>query len=1076
MYLSEHTVIDDDVLITATGAITNHRDHSPTLTITGNIINNGSIYNWNTRSLTVRLQGDITNNGSWSNNYTHLDGTTDQNISCGGTGAFSGSHFYNNNTGNVIATGDLNFTNCNADFQDLGNLDLSGGFDIYADDSILYDFNITGGNGSTINMVNGDYAYDLEASDIILDGEVILWGADCNFTGSLINNGTITNYISGSAVLGIEGDFVNNGDIFNWNCRYITLNLEGDVTNNGTWTHHYTNFTGTTDQTIICGAGSSFAGLYCDNTNTGSIIAGSDITFVGCDVDFQDIGILDLSGGFVLYADDSILYDLNVIGGNGATINMSNGRYAYDLEASDIILDGEVILWGADFSFTGLLTNNGIMKNYISGSAVLGIEGDFVNNGDIFNWNSRYITLNLEGDVTNNGTWTHHYTNFAGTSDQTIVCGSGSSFAGLNCTNTNTGSLIAGSDISFVDCNVDFNNIGVLDISAGYNLNVSDGYLYNIYILGGNGTELNMSDGAYFYYSSAEDIILSGITEMYGTCDFPGYVINTGTITNFISASNVLNVAGDFTNNGIITDWNGRQTTLNISGDITNNGTWENYYTYLTGTDQHITNTPGNPFTGEKFYGNPTRGNIYLDSDVDFIDVDFDLNSNNLILQDGNTLFMDTSKLFDGSVVTAGDNTRSILNMINDSRLYTLSVEDTELQGICNLQDNNVTFENSVVVTGTLANHTSYYITAYVNGSLVNNGTITEFGNRTFDLYISGDIENNGIWTNEDTFLDGSTVQHISCSGASVFNGYTFQNNNANNIIADSDLYFNTRFDFLDNGSLDLSGGYTLYTDGAYYYRNIDIIGGNNAEIHSEGDSYLRDASISNIVLSGTISQYGTITYTGDTTINGSFRNHASTHPTVNMANVINNGTIENVNTRYMNLFISGDVVNNGSWNNYYNKFDGTIDQTITLENSSVISGNTTFISDITGSNYQWYFDSAILDSPDFTGETTQNLNWSQDISEPFAGTYNCIVDGTPSRNIIVTSPSLEAPAGITITVTSSDIELDWDDVTGATSYTVYSDSDPYGSFTISEWTGAVSEWSEAIPGDTKYYRVTASN
>ena len=69
-----------------------------------------------------------------------------------------------------------------------------------------------------------------------------------------------------------------------------------------------------------------------------------------------------------------------------------------------------------------------------------------------------------------------------------------------------------------------------------------------------------------------------------------------------------------------------------------------------------------------------------------------------------------------------------------------------------------------------------------------------------------------------------------------------------------------------------------------------------------------------------------------------------------------------------------------------------------------------------------------------------------------------------------------DAPLNLTIEIVDPNVVLDWDDVTGATSYTVYSDSDPYGSFTTDEWTGATSEWSEAIPTDIKYYRVTASN
>jgi len=67
-------------------------------------------------------------------------------------------------------------------------------------------------------------------------------------------------------------------------------------------------------------------------------------------------------------------------------------------------------------------------------------------------------------------------------------------------------------------------------------------------------------------------------------------------------------------------------------------------------------------------------------------------------------------------------------------------------------------------------------------------------------------------------------------------------------------------------------------------------------------------------------------------------------------------------------------------------------------------------------------------------------------------------------------------PANLTISIVGTNVELDWDEVTEATSYTVYSDSDPYGSFPTTAYTGAVSNCSLPISVDEKFYRVTASN
>jgi len=64
----------------------------------------------------------------------------------------------------------------------------------------------------------------------------------------------------------------------------------------------------------------------------------------------------------------------------------------------------------------------------------------------------------------------------------------------------------------------------------------------------------------------------------------------------------------------------------------------------------------------------------------------------------------------------------------------------------------------------------------------------------------------------------------------------------------------------------------------------------------------------------------------------------------------------------------------------------------------------------------------------------------------------------------------------VTISEDGINVVLNWAAVTGATSYTVYSDSDPYGTFGTSEWTGADTTWNEPLTEEMKFYRVTASN
>ncbi|MBC8386018.1 MAG: hypothetical protein H8E57_10925, partial [Candidatus Cloacimonetes bacterium] len=72
-----------------------------------------------------------------------------------------------------------------------------------------------------------------------------------------------------------------------------------------------------------------------------------------------------------------------------------------------------------------------------------------------------------------------------------------------------------------------------------------------------------------------------------------------------------------------------------------------------------------------------------------------------------------------------------------------------------------------------------------------------------------------------------------------------------------------------------------------------------------------------------------------------------------------------------------------------------------------------------------------------------------------------------------------DIPLNVIISEDGTNVTLNWDAVTGATSYTVYSDTDAYGGFSNVEQSGITgTTWSELSTGagDMKFYRVTASN
>ena len=84
--------------------------------------------------------------------------------------------------------------------------------------------------------------------------------------------------------------------------------------------------------------------------------------------------------------------------------------------------------------------------------------------------------------------------------------------------------------------------------------------------------------------------------------------------------------------------------------------------------------------------------------------------------------------------------------------------------------------------------------------------------------------------------------------------------------------------------------------------------------------------------------------------------------------------------------------------------------------------------------------------------------------------------------NIPVTlnvSGQLDPPQNVTIEIYEGEgfeMYLSWDEVAGANSYKIYSDTDPYGTFETEEWSGIDITWDSNINGiEKKFYRVVAS-
>ncbi|MBW6515561.1 MAG: hypothetical protein K0B81_02960 [Candidatus Cloacimonetes bacterium] len=101
----------------------------------------------------------------------------------------------------------------------------------------------------------------------------------------------------------------------------------------------------------------------------------------------------------------------------------------------------------------------------------------------------------------------------------------------------------------------------------------------------------------------------------------------------------------------------------------------------------------------------------------------------------------------------------------------------------------------------------------------------------------------------------------------------------------------------------------------------------------------------------------------------------------------------------------------------------------------------------------------------DITGHMAQYI-----LSKPPLGTM--YID-----NLYFYAISLDIPANVTIIATTNEVIISWDPVPGATSYTVYSSDDPYGTYEpVSDGVYENTSWTSSNTGSAKFYYVTANS
>ncbi|MCD4736554.1 MAG: hypothetical protein K8R53_10960, partial [Bacteroidales bacterium] len=285
--------------------------------------------------------------------------------------------------------------------------------------------------------------------------------------------------------------------------------------------------------------------------------------------------------------------------------------------------------------------------------------------------------------------------------------------------------------------------------------------------------------------------------DILGGFTFDADVILNGTLRNHSGNYYNLTVTGSFENNGTVTDNTNYNLTLYLDGDVFNHGTWTNYYTYLAGADNQVLEF-SQPFGCLNLEVSNTDGNIQANCDLEFVNTNFNLSNDTLILKDPCHQFkMDGGYLQSGKVIKYPGKTNALhyqldnsaymqavqiynesyvdyFHCANNSVLYTTNIDANWVifSGDVFIQGFPMIINGDVNVNGNLSNYITNNATLDVNGNLVNNGNISN-NNYNYHLYIyvDGDITNHGIWNNTWTQLNGLVDQHINLVNGQAIDG-----------------------------------------------------------------------------------------------------------------------------------------------------------------------------------------------------------------------------------------------------------------------------------------------------------------
>ena len=392
-------------------------------------------------------------------------------------------------------------------------------------------------------------------------------------------------------------------------------------------------------------------------------------------------------------------------------------------------------------------------------------------------------------------------------------------------------------------------------------------------------------------------------------------------------------VGGNIVNDGTVANGPSDYLKIVISGDLENNNIWMPYETeFQTSSNHNLSLGVGKSF-GSKIINNGSPSFTAL-TDMLFT-CDFTSNGN---------LYRDHFYL-NGQIFNVGDHSIEMQQcLINKGTLLgDFEILGTFTVGWADGYDirDTLVFEGNITVTDTLSGN--IYGGGYgiyklkVVGNIINNGVIKDdydidnpLNNDDLNLLITGNITNNGKWDCNYTTLIGNSTQSIYQADNKQFDTYYTVLNSSDIITALSDITITKDFNL--NGSiLDMQDN-VLAINGWLYNGTIT-----NTKLQN---GFLQNInSLNTLRITGKVSVdignvFQNTVIVEDTLQSNEYGGGSTVFTLPILGDITNYGVIKNINNGDMlSLEVSGNINNNGVWQNSFTKFSGTQDQNIEQTN-----------------------------------------------------------------------------------------------------------------------------------------------